>query len=95
MDFEKLPWRDGVAAVLAIVLLKMLWDAVYRKIPAGFRGVRLLLKKQTELAMERHAEHMAKQNSLEDAIKELKFHKCKEQQKRRVAAEKQKKRPAK
>lgn len=40
MDWSKLPWDQGLAVVFALVLLKMLYDLVYKKIPRGFRDLR-------------------------------------------------------
>lgn len=77
MGLDTLPWRDGVAAVLAVVLLKMLWDAVYRKIPLGFKSVRRLLELQTSNAEKRHDQHLEKMTAVEDAIKHLQATKCK------------------
>lgn len=77
MEINNFPWREGGGAVLAGLLLKMLWDAVYRKIPQGFRTVRKLFETQAENAAERHDEHIAKLNALEDAIKHLQRTKCK------------------
>lgn len=68
MELQHVPWKEGVTAVFAAVLLKILYDCVYVKLPMGFRSVRKTLLTQTQLDDKRHGEHIAKLASLEDAI---------------------------
>lgn len=49
MTMDNVPWRDGIAAIVAGALLKILFDAVYRKIPLGFRRLRSLLDFQNKI----------------------------------------------
>lgn len=68
MDFSHEMARDGVLACLAGFLLKILWDAVYKKIPRGFRSVRDLLQTLDQQAIARHQDHIAHMENLEDIV---------------------------
>ncbi len=59
MNWNDFPWKDGVSTVLACILLKILWDLAYRKIPRGMRGLRVTLDKAVEKMQENHSEAMA------------------------------------
>jgi hypothetical protein len=48
MDWNHLPWDQGLATVFGLVLLKMLYDLVYKKIPRGLRAIRQALRYQRE-----------------------------------------------
>lgn len=46
MEWEKLLLEHGLATFFAVILLKMLYDLVYKKIPRGFRELRKSLRLQ-------------------------------------------------
>lgn len=78
MNWESIPWDKGVGLIFALVLLKMLFDAVYKKIPRGFRSVRNEVRQQTAVFLKQHSEaiDVIKQQGetiarLEDAIETL------------------------
>jgi F0F1-type ATP synthase membrane subunit b/b' len=71
MDAANLPWDKGIAFVFAVFLLKMLYDAVYVKIPDGFQHVSSELQVQMERADDRHAEHLAGQKELKKQLKKV------------------------
>lgn len=58
MDPANLPWEKGTGVVLAVALLAILIDCVYRKIPRGFRLVRRSVDKTTHVLVKRHEEGM-------------------------------------
>lgn len=71
MDATNLPWDKGIAFVFACFLLKMLYDAVYVKIPDGFRRVSSELQVQMERADARHDEHLAGQKQIKKQLKKV------------------------
>lgn len=71
MDATNLPWDKGIAFVFACFLLKMLYDAVYVKIPDGFRRVSSELQVQMERADARHDEHLAGQKEIRKQLKKV------------------------
>lgn len=77
MDFKDLPWREGLGAVFSMVLLKMLWDVVYRKVPRGFRSIKALLTRYEQEAIVRHREHVALMKEQTDAVTKLQDTACK------------------
>lgn len=68
MDLEKLPWDKGIAAILAVVLIKIMWDCVYRKIPIGFRRLRRSVDLQTRIMQERTDELIVRITAVEASI---------------------------
>lgn len=40
MDWNQLPWDKGIGTLFGVILLKMVFDLVYKKIPRGFRQLR-------------------------------------------------------
>jgi len=71
METEKILWTWGPAAPFMVILLKILYDAVYVQIPSGFRGVREELNRQMTAADKRHQEHTTHQVNLEMAVRRL------------------------
>lgn len=59
MDAFKEYMGQGVAFVFACAMLKILFDAVYKKIPRGFRRLRNEVRHQTALLLSKHDEAMA------------------------------------
>jgi hypothetical protein len=76
MDFKDLPWREGLGAVFSMVLLKMLWDVVYKKVPRGFRSIKILLARQEAEAIKRHAQHVDLMKEQTDAVTKLRETAC-------------------
>lgn len=60
MDFQNVPWDKGIEFVLAVVLLKFLFDAVYRKIPRGLRRLNASVVKMHAaiIAHDERTEHL-------------------------------------
>lgn len=40
MEWSKIPWEQGLGTVFALILLKMLYDLVYKIMPRGMRLLR-------------------------------------------------------
>lgn len=40
MDWSKVPWEQGLGSVFGLILLKMLYDLVYKIMPRGMRLLR-------------------------------------------------------
>lgn len=55
----------------ALLLLKMLWDAVYQKIPDGFASIKQVADEAHSNAEERHDEHMRMQRKVRKELKKL------------------------
>lgn len=56
MDWNQIPWDKGLGVAFALVLLKILFDAVYKKIPRGFRSVKNEVRQQTQVFLKQHSE---------------------------------------
>lgn len=65
MDVANLPWEKGVSVVFAMLLLKILWDCVYRKIPRGFKSLKASVDTQTTILSQRHDDLLVKVSALE------------------------------
>lgn len=71
MDPNSLPWEKGIGVVLAVALLGIVLDMVYRILPRGFRTVRRAIEKQTHVLTLRHQEAVERLDGLEAAVKHL------------------------
>lgn len=71
MNPESLPWEKGIGVVLAMALLGIILDMVYRILPRGFRLVRRAIDKQTLVITDKHEEAIERVNGLEAAVKHL------------------------
>lgn len=65
MNFENLPWENGVLAVLATALLGIISDVAYRRWPREMASMRRVLLQQNELIA-------ASKDSTAKEIRELK-----------------------
>lgn len=71
MDATNFPFKESGFAALAMVLLKILYDAVYVKIPKGLEAIREELTAQLERGNDRHNELMQKHVELQKAINKM------------------------
>jgi hypothetical protein len=57
MDWDKFAMTWGPAAPVIVFMGKLLWDAVYKIIPRGFRSIRRAMAASEEASETRHSEH--------------------------------------
>lgn len=71
MEWKDLSIHDALQIPVWFFLLKMLWDAVYHKVPEGFANLRAVADEAHARADVRHAEHMKAQKQLRKDLKKL------------------------